>query len=91
MKKQDIIKEGTKVLEKDFYDGFIYLYTRTFYKVGKSLMCIEEHSNANRYTGKNTSYLVNSDYKADRERYNDFWWMEYGLKADDLKEIDEQF
>jgi hypothetical protein len=58
MTYNEIKKIGTKVDERDFYDAGIFCYTKEFWMCPNGLYVREEHSNANKYTGKTSTYLA---------------------------------
>lgn len=54
------LKEKGKLLEeKDYFNGGIYLYTMYLYEYNGENYIVEEHSNANTFTGNNCCYPWN--------------------------------
>lgn len=88
MDKKTLEKKGTLVFEKDIYDGFIYLYTKKYYVLDNKMYVSEEHSNANRYTGSNDTYIISDDVKSDLDSKSDFYWYSLGLDDDDIEELE---
>lgn len=76
MTRQNLKNTAVFLGEYDHYDGFIYLYTEEYYYKNDCLYVSEIHSNANRYTGKSETYLVEDRVRESLNKYNELYWSE---------------
>ncbi len=87
MTKKELEKDGVLVEESDFYDGEIYLGTRYYFLHKDGLFCSEEHSNLNRYTGENDTFIM-CKY-LDIDKTSDIWFCSFLSEegVDKLREL----
>lgn len=89
MDNKTLEKKGILVFEKDIYDGFIYLLTKKYYVMDNKMYVSEEHSNANRYTGRNDTYIISDDVKGDLSSKSEFYWYSLGIDDEGIEELEK--
>ena len=88
MTNEYLEKNAVKIDVVDMRDGGIYLGTHTFYLLDNCLYASEYHSNLNRYTGNNKTYILIDDVKRNLEKYNDEYFIcEIGLTEEGYENL----
>ena len=89
MTSEYLKKNGILIEEYDLRDGGIYLGTNSYYLYNNDLYCSEYHSNLNRYTGENRTFLIVDNVKRALDQYNDIYFFDLGLSEEGYEKLVE--